>query len=111
MLDFDDSSAYWYVADIIYALRDTGGFNIKHPIISRFIDGYKSETKLEKEFEVLKNASGFERLHKLISFAKLIRTVDIEESRDLPEWLVNLRKKICGVIDNYRLSFEDEQNR
>lgn len=105
MLDFDDCSSYWYVADIIYALRDVGDFSMNSPIVIKFIEGYKTETTID--IDLLKESSGYERLHKLVSFAKLIRTVDIEESQENPEWLTNLRKKLCHKINEYRLSFEE----
>lgn len=104
MLDFDDSSVHWFVADIVYALRDAGDFDLENPVIKTFIEGYKSETNLD--IEILHASSGFERLHHLISLAKLIRAVDIDESEDHPEWLTNLRVKLCGLIENYRLSIE-----
>lgn len=104
MLDFDDSSVYWYVADIVYALRDVGDFHIELPIIKKFIEGYKSETTLD--IDILSESLWFERLHKLVSFAILIRAVDVEEAQEYPEWLINLRKKLSDLIDVYRLSFE-----
>lgn len=105
ILDFDDCSRYWYVADIVYALRDVGNFNLDSPIIKQFLEGYKAETTID--IDLLNEASGFERLHKLVSFAKLIRAVDIEESQENPEWIINLRIKLCHIISEYRLSFEE----
>jgi Ser/Thr protein kinase RdoA (MazF antagonist) len=105
MLDFDDCSSHWYVADIVYALRDIEVFSLESPVIKNFIEGYKSETKLD--IDILKEVSGFVRLHKLVSLAKLIRTVDIEESQEYPDWLINLQKKLCGLIEEYRLSIEN----
>ena len=105
ILDFDDCSNYWYVADIVYALRDVGDFNTDSPIIKTFIEGYKTETTLD--LDLLKETYGFERLHKLVSLAVLIRAVDIEESQEYPEWLINLRKRLCNFMDEYRLSFEE----
>ncbi|MEK4301606.1 phosphotransferase [Oceanobacillus sp. FSL W8-0428] len=104
MLDFDDSSLHWFAADIVYAWRDVGDFNVKNPMITTFIDGYKTETNLD--MEILRASSGFERLHKLISLAKLIRAVDIDAAEDHPEWLINLRLKLSGIIEKYRLSIE-----
>ncbi|MCT8140518.1 phosphotransferase [Anaerobacillus sp. CMMVII] len=59
MLDFDDSSLNWYVADIVYALRDAGDFNIKHSIITNFIQGYESETLLD--MQILKETLSLRR--------------------------------------------------
>ena len=106
MLDFDDCSSHWYIADIVYALRDAGEFDMNSPILREFIKGYKSKTDLDAT--MIEEASKFERLHNVTTFATLIRSVDIEESQDHPEWLSNLRMKLCGYIDYYRQSFEDE---
>ena len=104
MLDFDDCSSHWYMADIVYALRDAGDFDVNAPITIEFIKGYKSKTELDTS--MIEEASSFERLHKVITFATIIRSVDIEESIDHPDWLSNLRTKLCGYIDHYRQSFE-----
>lgn len=104
MLDFDDSTSHWFIADIIYALRDVGELDSNSPIVREFIRGYKSKTELDEN--ILKEADKFERMHKLNSFAMLIRTVDIIESEDDPEWLLNLRNKLVGYIEEYRQSFE-----
>lgn len=104
MLDFDDCTGHWFLADIIYALRDVGEFDIHSPVIREFIRGYKSKTELDET--LLKVADKFDRMHKLNSFAMLIRTVDIKESEDDPEWLLNLRNKLAGYIEEYRRSFE-----
>ncbi|MCT1905527.1 phosphotransferase enzyme family protein [Oceanobacillus sojae] len=106
MLDFDDSSVHWFAADIVYALRDAGDFNLENPVITTFIKGYKSETDLD--MEMLHMSSGFERLHKLISLAKLIRAVDIDAAEDHPEWLVNLRVKLFRIMGKYRLFIEKQ---
>ncbi len=105
MLDFDDCSSHWYIADIVYALRDAGDFDMNAPITREFIKGYKSKTELDTT--MIDEASKFERLHKVITFATLIRSVDIEESIDHPDWLSNLRTKLCGYIDHYRQSFDN----
>ncbi len=102
ILDFDDCSSYWYAADIIYALREIEVFSLESPVIKTFIEGYQSETTLD--LDILHEYDGFIRLHKLISFAKIIRSVDIEESQEYPDWLINLREKLCRLIEQYRPS-------
>lgn len=106
MIDFDDCVSCWYIADIIYALRDVGKFDPNSPVIKKFIEGYESKTELDAN--ILLEAPQFERMHNLIFFARLIRSVDIVESQDYPDQLSNLRKKLCGYIDGYRHSFESE---
>jgi hypothetical protein len=48
----------------------------------------------------------FLRMRNLLSFATLLRTVDIPESQDDPDWLMVLRKKLINSIEKYRVSFE-----
>ncbi|MBM7662178.1 Ser/Thr protein kinase RdoA (MazF antagonist) [Bacillus mesophilus] len=100
ILDFDDCMSNWYLADIVYALRDAGEFTMQSLIINKFIEGYESETKLDSS--LLVHAQEFMRIHELVTFAALIRSVDIEESTDHPEWLINLRRKLSERIDRYR---------
>jgi len=87
-LPTNEISFNWYVADIVFALRDAGEFTLKHPTIASFMEGYKSETILDEQ--LLNNTREFERLHKLISFGVLLRTVDLEVSVEYPEWLIQL---------------------
>ncbi|HWL27242.1 MAG TPA: phosphotransferase [Ureibacillus sp.] len=105
MLDFDDCSNYWYVADLVYALRDAGEFSEDAPLIKTFLEGYESETTIDRD--LLKEASEFMKLHNLVTFGKLVRAVDIDESGNYPDWLINLRQKLCTKIDAYRQSFEE----
>jgi Ser/Thr protein kinase RdoA (MazF antagonist) len=106
ILDFDDCSNHWFVADIAFALRDLFEENVdlEHPLFQEFMKGYKKETEID--MILLKNLSWFLRMRNLLSFVTLLRTVDIPESQDHPEWLKGLRKKLEGIIDKYRVSFE-----
>ncbi|MFC4409038.1 phosphotransferase enzyme family protein [Chungangia koreensis] len=104
ILDFDDCASYWYVADIVYALRDAGEFDVHSPNIQKFMGGYRERTQLDDK--LMEEAEGFSRMHRLLMYAKLIRTVDIEESADHPEWLTNLREKLVRKIEEYRQSLE-----
>lgn len=106
ILDFDDCSNYWYAADIVYALRDL----IQDDTIpnneeyQKFIEGYKRETSID--VSLLNEIPLFIRLHNLVSFAKLIYTVDISDSPDYPEWLLNLREKLVNKMEELGSSFE-----
>ncbi|HEK9098835.1 phosphotransferase [Bacillus pfraonensis] len=94
IIDFDDCANYWYVADIAYALRDIfhEGVDMDHPFYQVFLKGYTLETTVDKD--ILRDLPLFMRMHQLIIFAKMLRTVDIPESKNHPEWLQNLRKKL-----------------
>lgn len=106
ILDFDDSLNSWYVADIAFALRDLfqESIDLSHPCFQEFIKGYTKETELDTT--ILQDLPWFMRMHKLVTFAILLRTVDIEESEGDPDWLIGLRKKLIGYIEEYRASFE-----
>lgn len=103
ILDFDDSVNHWYVADIGYALRDLFKveINLDSKYFQSFIDGYKKETTLN--LGLLQELSLFMRMHNLVTFAILLRSVDIDESVDRPEWLIGLREKLLGKIDQLQL--------
>ncbi|MFE8702938.1 hypothetical protein ACFYKX_20225 [Cytobacillus sp. FJAT-54145] len=105
-MDFDDCCSHWYVADIAYALRDIleDGVNWENPSLQQFLNGYEQRMELDKE--ILKELPWFLRMHNLVTFAKLLRTVDLEESRDYPEWLSGLHKKLLDKLDDYRVSFK-----
>ncbi|WP_442598703.1 phosphotransferase enzyme family protein [Neobacillus sp. D3-1R] len=105
MLDFDDCVNHWYVADIAFALRDLfeDEVDVNNESFQAFISGYKSETKLD--FRLLEDLSMFRRMHNLVTFARVLKAVDIAESANHPEWLANLRVKLLNRLDQYRASF------
>jgi Ser/Thr protein kinase RdoA (MazF antagonist) len=94
------------VADIAYALRDLfeEGIDLEDPSFQAFIKGYRSETELD--MALLKEIPMFMKLHDIVSFAKLLRSVDIPESDEYPEWLVNLKSKFVRKLEDYRQSFK-----
>ncbi|GAF18044.1 protein kinase [Bacillus sp. JCM 19046] len=100
MIDFDDASVNWYVADLVYALRDLGPFNEQHSVTKTFIRGYQSKTSLD--LTLLKEAPMFERLHTLCSYAKLERALDVDIVETSPAWLVQLQQKLLAVKERYR---------
>ncbi len=100
MIDFDDASVNWYVADLVYALRDLGPFNEQHPITKTFLRGYQSKTALD--LTLMKEAPMFERLHTLFSYAKLERALDVDIVETSPAWLVQLKQKLLTVKERYK---------
>jgi Ser/Thr protein kinase RdoA (MazF antagonist) len=104
MLDFDDCARYWYVADIAYALRELESLDGNRKF-NRFVEGYMSKT--EVDISLLKELTNFQILHDLITFAKLLRSVDVSESENLQEWMMGLRAKLVQKINSYRDSFEE----
>jgi Ser/Thr protein kinase RdoA (MazF antagonist) len=106
ILDFDDCLNHWFVADIAFALRDLlkADTNLEIPQVQEFIKGYRSATELDSS--LIQQLQMFIRMHNLIMFVGLLKTVDVPESQDHPEWLSNLRGKLIHYIDQYRQSFE-----
>ena len=106
MLDFDDCAQYWYAADIAFALRDLfdEGAALDDRRMLEFIKGYTRETDLDSA--ALQHLPWLRRLHDLVSYASLLRSVDIEEMSDDPEWLIRLRNRLNGFIAAHRASFE-----
>ncbi|MFW5981299.1 MAG: phosphotransferase enzyme family protein, partial [bacterium] len=86
ILDFDDCSYHWYVADITFALRDLFEDNIDltNTTFKEFVKGYESEFKIDKK--LLNELSWFMRFHNLFTFTKLTRSIDILDSPDVPSW-------------------------
>jgi Ser/Thr protein kinase RdoA (MazF antagonist) len=106
VLDFDDCLRHWYVADIAFALRDVlkNGYDPENALILEFIKGYQKQTVLNANS--IKELPMFIRMHNLVTFSGLLRTVDIKDSTNLPEWLGNLKNKLEAYIDHYRSTFK-----
>ncbi|MEN1936218.1 phosphotransferase [Paenibacillus sp. 102] len=106
IIDFDDCANYWYAADIAFALRDIfhEKVDINHPSYQVFLQGYTIETSIDEH--ILKDLPLFMRMHQLIMFTKILRTVDIPELEEYPEWLQNLRKNLVNYIQKTRTEFK-----
>ncbi|WP_066051727.1 phosphotransferase enzyme family protein [Robertmurraya korlensis] len=101
IIDFDDCITSWYVADIVYALRDAGSFQLEYPQVQEFLKGYKSETSLDTD--IIKVASLFERLHRLMMYVRLTKSMDIETTESSPDWLRQLHNKLSAMVNEYLL--------
>ena len=101
-LDFDDSAHYWYVADMAYALRDLfkEKVDIEHPLFKVFLEGYCTEVAVDER--LLPELPWFMRLHNLVTYAKLLRSVRGFEIRDSPNWLLELQDRLQTIIERYR---------
>ncbi|MHB8946129.1 MAG: phosphotransferase enzyme family protein [Bacillota bacterium] len=107
-LDFDDSARLWYVADIIFALRDLFSGRAPDtgdPTFQRFLKGYRSETGLDDA--MMAHLSLFVRLHRLFFIGRLRRAVDLTGDADYPEWVLKLGAKLRGRIDSYCADIRD----
>ncbi len=111
IVDFESSLDGWYCADIAFALRDlfVEKVELTDPSFQQFLQGYRSKTAITDE--EIAHIPMFLRLHNLISFAKLVKTVDVERNPEHPEWLEGLRAKLCLKIEDYRSGFQRERER
>lgn len=104
MFDFDDCSSYWYVADIAFALRDLfeAGVDLSHPSFRAFIRGYSEHYSLDEE--LISHLPTWMRLVNLITYAKLVRAMDLATDQDYPEWCTALLLKLESKRQNYKAS-------
>jgi Ser/Thr protein kinase RdoA (MazF antagonist) len=108
IIDFDDCAWYWFAADIAFALRDLfddgTSVDLSSDSFFAFIYGYRSVRSIDQqEIEII---PVFLRMHNLISFARILQSVDRCDAVDEPEWAAELRKKLCGKLEHYRAGFQ-----
>ncbi|WHT48489.1 phosphotransferase [Sporosarcina thermotolerans] len=102
IIDFESSVGHWYTADIAFALRDLfeGNVDFSNKSFQLYLEGYRSKMHVtDGEINVIPM---FLRLHELITFASLLRIVDVENDLNNPQWVTALRKKLQSKIDDYR---------
>jgi Ser/Thr protein kinase RdoA (MazF antagonist) len=104
MFDFDDCSSYWYVADVAFALRDLfeTGVDLSHPSLHAFIQGYSKHNSLDEE--LISHLPIWMRLVNLITYAKLVRAMDLVQDHDYPEWCTSLLLKLESKRQSYKVS-------
>ncbi|WP_257968076.1 phosphotransferase enzyme family protein [Peribacillus deserti] len=104
MMDFDDCMNFWFAGDIVFALRDFNPLDTSSPFFTQFLEGYQSEFNLEPDF--LHHIKTYQRFHDLFTYARIIRSLDITDDQENPEWLINLQNKLLIKADQYRASFK-----
>jgi len=104
MLDFDDCSHYWYVADIAFALGDLFDNHIdpSNHSLNAFIKGYSKQYPLDNE--LISHLSIFRRMGNILKYAKLVRAMDIANEQDYPEIYASLVVKLKNVMQRYKAS-------
>ncbi len=108
IVDFDDCAGYWFVADIAFALRDlfddqAEQIDVADARFQAFVAGYR-EMRSVTDAE-LRHLPLFLRIHNLVSFAKLLRAADIDDTLAAPAWVVDLQAKLLRKAQIYRESF------
>ena len=112
IIDLDDSAWYWYAADLAFGLRDLfddrpAGIDLSDERFLTFIQGYRQVRSISDE--ELSHLSLFLRLHNLVIFARLLRSLEGSAPPDEPQWLGELRGKLERLVASYRASFADAQ--
>lgn len=107
-LDFDDCAHCWFAADIAFALRDlfadhASEVDLGNDAFGAFVRGYHTARPLAED--EIQRVPLFLRMHNLIMFTKLLRTLDGGEQRNEPDWMVQLRHKLLAKLQNYREEF------
>jgi Ser/Thr protein kinase RdoA (MazF antagonist) len=104
MLDFDDCSYCWYVADVACALRDLfeTGVDLSHPSFRAFIRGYSTHYFLDEE--LISHLPTFMRLANFLMYAKLVRAMDLAPDQGYPEAYTSLLLKLENWVHNYKAS-------
>ena len=108
MLDFDDCSRSWYVADIAFALRDhfDAGADLQDPSVRAFLAGYAAHAPLADE--QIAQIPLFLRLGRLIQFARITRALDVTKDPAQPDWLHRLIDKLEDRRDGYSMMLAGE---
>ena len=104
MLDFDDCAAYWYAADIAFALRDLfdAGRSLDDPSVRAFLDGYSARTAIDAS--MVSAIPTFSRLSRLFGYARVARSLDLDPSPEHPDWLNGLIARFRDHNRAYRES-------
>jgi Ser/Thr protein kinase RdoA (MazF antagonist) len=104
ILDFDDCTYHWFAADIAFALRDLfdRGVDRSDTRICAFLRGYLEHYPLDDE--LIAALPLFSRLSRLHVYARLIRSLDLPDRSDQPDWLRCLRIKFEARTSAYRRS-------
>jgi Ser/Thr protein kinase RdoA (MazF antagonist) len=108
ILDFDDCSRGWYVADIAFALRDLfdAGADLQDPSVRAFLGGYAAHVPLADN--QIAQIPLFSRLGRLIQFARITRALDLAKDPAQPDWLRGLIDKLEDRRDAYSMKLTGE---
>jgi Ser/Thr protein kinase RdoA (MazF antagonist) len=104
MLDFDDSKLSWFACDLAFALRDRfdAGANVDDAGVRAFLAGYSHFVTLPSDASV--QIPVFSRLARLLQYAKIARTLDLEPAPDHPAWLTGLIDRLRARMQAYEIS-------
>jgi Ser/Thr protein kinase RdoA (MazF antagonist) len=103
-LDFDECARCWYMADIAFALRDLfhTGAGLDDPLIRSFLAGYAAHHALDEDLSA--RLPLFARLGNLLTYARIVRALDLGEDPAQPPWLNGLIAKLRQRQETYERS-------
>ncbi|MFD1676244.1 phosphotransferase enzyme family protein [Alicyclobacillus fodiniaquatilis] len=106
ILDFDDCAYDWYAADIVFALEALleKDDDVNHPLFQSFVEGYREYASFDPA--IYSQVPMFRRMGALISYAKLVRAIDVPDEEAAPEWFQSLHAKLTDCVVSYRTSLE-----
>lgn len=107
VIDFDSSIYHWYVMDIVCALGDLHDLESSKAEIGlqAFLKGYGSIMDIEDDY--IKLMPKFQRFDNLVTFAKLLRSLQDSDFSKEPAWLEKLRPRLLKKCHEYRESFKE----
>ena len=102
MLDFDECSHCWYVADIAFALRDLfeNGVDLSNPSFGAFMRGYARHAAVDDD--LLAQLPTWMRLVNLIMYGKLTRAMDVTPGPNDPDWAAPLVERLRRRMEEYK---------
>jgi Ser/Thr protein kinase RdoA (MazF antagonist) len=88
--DFDECTSAWYIMDIAFALRDLfrDGVDLNNQSFLAFLSGYRTQHGLHDD--LVSNLPLFLRMAKLLTYARLVRAMDLPPHGGKPAWLHTL---------------------
>jgi Ser/Thr protein kinase RdoA (MazF antagonist) len=105
--DFDECTSAWYIMDIAFALRDLfrDGVDLNNRSFLAFLSGYRTQYGLHAD--LVPQLPLFLRMAKLLTYARLVRAMDLPPHGEDPAWLHALRLKFGNWLDDYNASLEN----
>lgn len=105
--DFDDCAYGWYIMDIAFALRDLfrSEIDLNNGSFLAFIHGYRRHHELHDE--LIFQMPLFLKMAKLLTYARLVRTIDIPPSAGYQAWLQSLHLKLTNRLESYKVTLEN----
>jgi len=93
--------------DIAFALRDLfrEEIDLNKRSFLAFLRGYRTQHGLHAE--LVSQLPLFLRMAKLLTYARLVRSLDLPPHVEDPAWLQSLRSKFENWLDDYKVSLEN----